>query len=221
MLFAHGIANGQVHCPFESCQVLRSETVCSKTTNAPAHSARHTTRQRKPDPRCLRISDRNRAHLVVSQPIHGQPSESCHPSVTVAAGSRGAHHVGRGRACAGGPARASIIRVAGVHLPKVWHRLPCCSRHSAGGESARQMRDLPLQLGRHAGLGLLPNQHGPSETTRLELTRSPGLQGKHRLRLPALPRTRRLHAVEYIQQRLVQKIHRAGIKAFISDSRVL
>ncbi len=158
-----------------------------------------------------RISPGNLPPLVVSQPVHRQPSKPPRRPSPMAPGDRGATLVSGSRPGTGGSARTPIICLAGVRLPEIWLPLQGCPRDSAGGESAGQMRDLPLQLGRHARLGVLPDKHRAPETARFEPPRSSGLQSKHRLRRSALSGAWGLYSMEHLQQRDVQKVYRNRI----------
>jgi len=88
-----------------------------------------------------------------------------------------------------GPRRSiwpEIDGVPAVRLQQIRVSLP----HRIGGSTcrkpARRLRDLSLQLRRHARLGLLSDQHRAFETRRGQSSRPAGLQSQHRLRLQAV-----------------------------------
>lgn len=188
----------QLNYPFESCQCFTPGPRPRETPNPQARSDGRPIRHPEPARPCRRISGGDCTLLVVPWPVHGEFSESFRVSPAVASRGCGANQIGFRAASTGGPARAPTIRMATIRLSKVWRRLPRCSRDPARGEPTRQVRDLPLQLRRHARLGLFPDQHRAPEEAGIESARSAGLQGKYRLRLSAVSGARRFYTLEHL-----------------------
>ena len=89
--------------------------------------------------------------------------------------------------------------------------------HTTGRESARRLRNIPLQYGQDARLGEFPDQHRPSKAPRSKPSGDIGLESKHRLRVPVLHREG-LPTLDHIPERCVPAIskefeqrHRVGL----------
>src|ERR1039458_1200229 len=77
--------------------------------------------------------------------------------------------------------------------------LPGCPRNPTRRESKGSLRNLSLQLRRHPGLGLFPDQHGAPDEARTEPAGFAGLPGQHRPCVSVLPGAR-FPAMEHVHR---------------------
>lgn len=164
---------------------------CSSQINSEATSTRRRPAggphgwRGNPAPHSSNVDYRG-ALRMVSQRIQHQFSEPSRGEASMASRDRRAHQFGRCDGCAKRPARPSSVRMAGIRLQKIRRRLPRRTRDPARGKSGGKMRDLSLQFRRHSRLGIFSDQHRASQAAGTQSARPAGLQGKYRLRLPAL-----------------------------------
>ena len=103
-----------------------------------------------------------------AKPIHVQPPVTGASSFSVAA-RRCCQDYRRGRpGSAGRSIRPSPNGLPAVRLQQIRLGLPGCPRNSTRRESEGSLRNLSLQLRRHRGLGLFPDQHGAPDEGRTE-----------------------------------------------------
>src|SRR5579883_498176 len=121
-------------------------------------------------------------------PIYRQPAIPAADPLAMARGVRAQNLAGTLRRSPGRSVRTPPHGLSAICLQQVRAGLPDRARGAEGGESARRLRDLPLQLGRNARLGLLPDQYRPPEAARVEPPGPAGLQSQYRLCVPALLR---------------------------------
>jgi hypothetical protein len=108
------------------------------------------------------------------------------------------------------PARCTLIadQLPTVRVSEVRTGLPGRARDPAVRKPAGQMRGVSLQPGRHARLGVFPDQHRTPEETGRELARFTGLQGEYRFRVSTVCRESGFQSLERVQQRALPAIPR-------------